>query len=62
MGKGDKKSKRGKISMGTFGNSRKHKSAPDKSVNKPASAPKGSSTASPIAPAAAAKTPPAPAT
>jgi len=37
MGKGDKKSRRGKISMGTFGVRRLKKNKP---VNKPAVAPK----------------------
>jgi 30S ribosomal protein S31 len=62
MGKGDRKSKKGKITKGSFGNSRKHKSAKNKGVNRPTAAPRGSSTAGPIAPAAAATTPPTPAT
>lgn len=60
MGKGDKKSKRGKITKGTFGNSRKHRSTKTSTQNKLAKAPKGSTTAGPIAPAAAATTPPVP--
>jgi ribosomal small subunit protein bTHX len=62
MGKGDIKSKKGKITKGSFGNSRKHKSPKNKGVNKPASAPKNSSTAGPIAPAPAAAIPPTPET
>jgi 30S ribosomal protein S31 len=62
MGKGDIKSKKGKITKGSFGNSRKHKNPKNKGISKPASAPKGSSTAGPVAPAAAAATPPVGAT
>lgn len=60
MGKGDIKSKKGKITKGSFGNSRKHKSLKNKSQQKLASAPKGSTTSGPVAPAAAATTPPTP--
>ena len=42
MGKGDKKSKRGKLVKGSFGNSRPHKPAKkteEKTATKPAAAP-----------------------
>jgi ribosomal small subunit protein bTHX len=61
MGKGDRKSKKGKITKGSFGNSRKHKSTKNTGVKQVTAAPRGSSTAGPIAPAPAATTPPTPA-
>jgi 30S ribosomal protein S31 len=61
MGKGDRKSKKGKITKGSFGNSRKHKSAKNTGAKQVPTAPRGSTTSGPIAPAAAATTPPTPA-
>lgn len=45
MGKGDIKSKKGKISNGSFGNSRKRKSAQNNAVKTTAAAPANQATA-----------------